>query len=150
MAETNLDQKGFKILLFANAIMILTIIVHDADHVRQAMGWSYRIGPTLWLINMLVYIPNGSALALTFLRRGSAAIATSAGSLLIAASFAETHLWRPSLQVWGIWNRSFFELGVDAISWSILAATIAVGVGSAIAGAYVAGALSERRGRPEA
>jgi hypothetical protein len=141
-----LDGKNARILIWANAIMLLVIFIHDADHIRQAINWNYTISSSLLLINSLVYIPNAAALALAAQRRGSAAILTSAGTLFLVASFAETHLWRPTLQVWGVWNKSFFELNVDAVSWVILAGTLAAGVGVAMAGAYVAGALSAQRG----
>jgi hypothetical protein len=53
--------------------------------------------------------------------------------------FVKVHLLGSAgLPIWGIWNKSFFELGADAISWSILALTAGVGM----AAAYVLGRLS--------
>ena len=57
-------------------------------------------------------------------------------------TFAKVHLLGADIPVWGIWNKSFFVLGVDAISWSVLAFTVAVGIGVGVAGAYVVGRLS--------
>lgn len=137
-----LDSKSKQILRYANLMMIVTIIIHDCDHVRQALCLNYQIGLNLWLVNISVYIPSLIALFLIFKNKKSASIATSANGLLVAAAFAEVHLWRPSLKVWGLWNKNFFLLGADAISWSILAITIFVGVGVAMAGTYVRGRTS--------
>ena len=136
-----LDDLSRKILTIANIVMLLTIVLHDADHCRQAMNWGYTIGLSLWLINCLVYIPNLVALLLTHQRHRSAALVTCISGLIIAVAFAKVHLLGSTeLPIWGIWNKSFFVLGADAISWSILAFTVGVGVG--VAGAYVMGRLS--------
>jgi len=57
-----LDNLSYKILNSANSAMLLTIVIHDADHCRQAMNWGYTIGIYLWLVNCSVYIPNIAAL----------------------------------------------------------------------------------------
>jgi hypothetical protein len=137
-----LDDLSCKILTSVNIAMLLTIVFHDADHCRQAMNWGYTIPLSLWLVNCIVYLPNGVALFLTHQRRRSAALVTCLAGLLIAVAFAKVHLLGADIPVWGIWNRSFFVLGVDAISWSILAFTVAVGIGVGVAGAYVMGRLS--------
>jgi phosphotransferase system glucose/maltose/N-acetylglucosamine-specific IIC component len=137
-----LDDLSSKILTSANSAMLLTIVFHDADHCRQAMNWGYTIPLAVWLVNCIVYLPNGVALLLTRQRRRSAALATCLAGLLIAVAFAKVHLLGADIPVWGIWNRSFFVLGVDTISWSILACTVAVGIGVGIAGVYVMGRLS--------
>jgi len=122
--------------------MSLTIIGHDMDHVRQAHHWCYTIPASLCLINLLVYAPSMLALFLTFRHKRVAALTTIFNGLFVAISFAEVHLWRPSIPVWGIWNTNFFLLGVDAISWIVLAITVFVGVGVAMAGVYVCGRQS--------
>lgn len=137
-----LDIKSKKILRNANVLMIATIIIHDSDHVRQALCLNYQIGLNLWLVNISVYVPSLVALFLIFKNKKSASIVTSVNGLLVAAAFAEVHLWRPTFKVWGLWNKNFFLLGADAISWSILAITIFVGVGVAMAGTYVCGRTS--------
>jgi len=118
------------------------IIVHDADHVRQAVNWCYTIPLSVWVVNVTVYLPGLLALWLAWCFRPTAAWATSAAGIAVAAAFAKVHLWKPFLPVWGIWNKTFLVLGVDAISWSILTLTVLTGVAVAMAGAYVAGRLS--------
>lgn len=60
-------------------------------------------------------------------------------------SFSKIHLLGASVKVWGPWNKSFFALGADALSWSVLAITVIVGVGVAMAGMYVIGLENARR-----
>ncbi|KRN29275.1 hypothetical protein IV38_GL000157 [Lactobacillus selangorensis] len=55
-------------------------------------------------------------------------MATIISGPLIAVTFLKVHLLGAWLPVWGPWNRSFFALGADKISWSILALTAVVGV----------------------
>ena len=96
-------------------------------------------------MNILVYVPGLLSLSLAWRSRPAAAWATCVGGVLVAAAFAKVHLWKPFLPVWGIWNKSFLVLGVDAVSWSILTLTVLVGVGVSLTGAFVGGRLSLRR-----
>ena len=134
-----LADRARKTILWANVAMIAMIVIHDADHVRQAANWCYTIGVQLWLVNISVYLPSLVALGLTLAGRQGGATATIVNGLLVGAAFSEVHLWRPSIPVWGIWNDNFFILGADRISWTILALTVFVGVLVACAGAYALG-----------
>jgi hypothetical protein len=71
--------------------------------------------------------------------RYSGAIVTCIGGINTGVSFSKIHLLGASVKVWGPWNKSFFALGADAISWSVLAITVAVGVGVAMTAMYVIG-----------
>ncbi len=126
----------------ADICLLAMIVVHDADHVRQAVNWCYTIPLSVWIVNVLVYVPGLLSLWLAWHWRTIAALATCVSGVLIAVAFAKVHLWKPFLPVWGIWNESFLVLGVDAISWSILTLTVLVGVGVSLAGAFVAGRIS--------
>ncbi|MFC0344359.1 hypothetical protein [Epilithonimonas hispanica] len=137
-----LDQKSKLLLKRANLIMIAMVVIHDADHIRQAICWNYTIGLEVWIVNIIVYLPSLIALYLLGKKRRSAVNATMVNGLLVASAFAKVHLWKPVIPVWGVWNRSFFELGADALSWTILVMTMFVGVGVAMTGAYVKGRLS--------
>jgi len=131
-------------LLLANCILLLVIVIHDLDHVRQARNWCYTIPGKLWLINLLAYVPNGVSLLLSWLRRTLAAPMTAFAGILIAAEFTKVHLWKPTFPVWGIWNRNFFLLQVDAGSWSILAFTVITALGVSITGVQISRAVFAR------
>jgi hypothetical protein len=137
-----MDHEARKTLLVANGAMLLMILIHDADHIRQAINWCYTIPGWLWAVNTLVYVPNGLALIAATRSWPRAPLATLVGSLLIAVNFPLLHLWKPLIPVWGIWNQSFFVLNVDQLSWIILALTVIVAVGAAIAGGWASGRAS--------
>lgn len=141
-----MEKQNKKTLIWANFIMVIMIIIHDADHVRQASCWNYTIPLLVWLVNISVYIPSIIALYLSRINKNSAAMVTVINGLLVAAAFAEVHLWRPTIPVWGIWNSNFFKLGADSISWTVLAVTVFVGVGVALTGNYVRGRMSIMKG----
>ncbi|HEQ3521871.1 TPA: hypothetical protein VGS91_004881 [Citrobacter freundii] len=138
-----LDTKTRTALIVANIVMLLAITIHDADHIRQASNWCYTITATLWFINVVVYLPSLAALVLSLRRHRLAAIATSTSALLIAILFAKVHLWKPTFNVWGIWNSTFFQLGADWISWSVLALLVLAGVEVAMTGTWVMGRVSQ-------
>lgn len=138
-APVRSDPTSRRALVIANIAMLLAITVHDADHLRQAANWCCTITTTLWIVNVSVYVPSLAALVLSIRCHRLAAVATSISALLIAFLFAKVHLWKPTFAVWGIWNRTFFELGADAISWSILTLLVLVGVAVAITGTWAMG-----------
>jgi len=126
----------------ANIMMLLAITLHDADHIRQAANWCYTITASLWIINIAVYLPSLAALALSLRRHRLASLATSISALLIAFLFAKVHLWKPTFNAWGIWNKTFFALGADWISWTVLTLLVLVGVGVAMTGTWAMGLSS--------
>ncbi|MNP35948.1 hypothetical protein D3C76_1293030 [compost metagenome] len=149
MSEKGLNGKiskeSIKILKIANIVMLLMIVIHDIDHIRQAIDWGYRFTFALLAVNCLVYLTNFIAFLLARQGRFSSAIVTCIGGINTAISFAKVHLLGPSIDVWGPWNATFFELGADAISWWILVITVAVGAGVAMAGMYVLGLEKAKR-----
>jgi formate hydrogenlyase subunit 3/multisubunit Na+/H+ antiporter MnhD subunit len=139
-----MDRESRRTMVAANVAMLAMILIHDADHVRQAYDWSYSIPGWLFAVNCLVYLPNGLSLLWTLRGRRWAPLATVVSSLFIAVNFPLLHLWKALIPVWGIWNHSFFVLHADALSWTILASTVAVGVAAAMAGAWAIGRGSQR------
>lgn len=73
--------------------------------------------------------------------RALAPFATAFGALLISTLFAKVHLWKPFFQVWGVWNRSFLDLGADALSWGILTLLVTVAAFVAMAAAWADGRI---------
>ena len=143
--KKKVNKRNKRMLVWANIVMITMILIHDADHFRQALCWNYAIPFSVKLINVLVYAPGFIALYLAARGKRFAAVATSLNGLFISTAFASVHLAGASiLPYWGVWNKSFFLLGVDTISWTILLTTVAVGVGTAMVGSFVAGRSSSR------
>lgn len=149
MSRNNMNRKisedNIRILKIANIVMLLIIVIHDSDHVRQAIGWGYRFTFALLAINCIVYVPNLVAFLLARQGRFSSAVVTCIGGINTGISFLKIHLLGASVKVWGPWNKSFFALGADALSWWILVITVAVGVGVAMAGMYVIGLENAKR-----
>ena len=138
-----MDHGNKKIIIWANIILVMMIVVHDADHFRQAICWNYPIPWSVKLINILVYVPSVVALHFARKEKKAAIPMTQINGLFIAAAFAKIHLFGASLlPYWGIWNKSFFVLGADTLSWIILAMTVATGVGVAIIARVVRHRLS--------
>jgi hypothetical protein len=148
MFTVNLQRLGARdqrLLIVSNVLMIATLVVHDLDHVRQAANWNYDIPAYLWALVLLTYVPSGVSLLLALKGSGYAAHATAAGSMLIAFEIAKLHLCGTSLEIWGVWNRSFFDLGVDAVSWGVLVGTIFCGVCASMTGVVALRRMSRLR-----
>lgn len=139
------DPLAHQILIWANLFLLFVIVVHDGDHLRQARCWHYTISPELWTINCVVYLPSLVALFASIKRFRLAPYLTSFSGIFVAAGFAEVHLYRPSIPVWGIWNQNFFQLQVDCTSWSILVMTILAGIAVGMAGAFALGRISNNK-----
>lgn len=134
-----LSKDSMNVLKIANIVLLLMILVHDGDHIRQAMGWGYRFPIALLAVNCIAYVPGLIAFLLSRQGRYSGAVLTCIAGINTGVSFTKIHLLGSSVKVWGPWNQSFFVLGADAFSWSILAITVIVGVGVGMAAVYVIG-----------
>nr|WP_137616536.1 hypothetical protein [Lactiplantibacillus nangangensis] len=106
------------------------------------MGWGYHFTLALLLVNIVVYFPNLISLVLASHGKMSGVVATLISGPLIAGAFLKLHLLGAWLPVWGPWNRSFFALGVDLISWWILAITAIAGILVGLIATYILGQLS--------
>ena len=65
-------------VIAANAAVLGMILIHDADHVRQAYHWSYTIPGWLLVVNILVYVPSGLSLLATYQGHRSGGAVSSA------------------------------------------------------------------------
>ncbi len=131
-------------LLTTDLWMLLIISIHDVDHMRQAMAWDYKFTISLVLINIIVYLPNLIAMYLVGKDKFSGIVWTAVAGPLIAVAFLKLHLLGAWIPVWGPWNQSFFALGVDKLSWWILAITAIVGVGTGMVAIYCLGRVQDR------
>lgn len=131
-------------LLNTDLALLIMITIHDFDHMRQAMNWGYTFTLLVLLVNLLVYLPGLLAIYLIGQKKYSGIIATIISGPLIALSFLKIHLFGAWLPVWGPWNKSFFALHVDELSWGILILTAIVGVIVAMIGTYFLGKENSR------
>ena len=131
-----LDQKigssYQKKLIIGAVVMIVAVLMHDGDHIRQALNWKYSIPMSLWVLNLTVYVLPVISLFLARMERYSATIVSGIAGIFTSASFLIIHLFGSASGLWGVWNYSYFELikgvtyegvfyqGVDFISWIFL------------------------------
>lgn len=127
-----LDDKTTKVLTICAVIMIVSVLIHDGDHIRQASNWGYSIPISLWVLNTTVYVLPIISLFLARMHRFSGTIVTAVAGVFTSASFLILHLCGSATGLWGVWNYSYFELikgvtyngvfyqGVDWISWVCL------------------------------
>ena len=130
--DTKLDARVVKTLTTCAVIMLVSILIHDGDHIRQAYKWTYSIPLSLWALNLTVYVLPVVSLFLARSRRFSALLVTAIAGVFTSASFVILHLCGSSTGLWGVWNFSYFELikgvtyngvfyqGVDTLSWIFL------------------------------
>ena len=85
-------------------------LLHDADHIIQARRWKYHIPLQLWIINLAVYVMPTVTEFLVKNKRNSSFGALIAGNALTSVAFLKVHLWKPTTDVWGIWNYNYFKL----------------------------------------
>ena len=132
-------------MIMANLFMLIVIAIHDMDHMRQAMEWGYVFTPQLLMVNLIVYIPNTLSFILIAKRKFAGIWASIISGVLIAGAFLKLHLLGATIKVWGPWNRSFFALHVDSLSWWMLAFTAIFGVLLSMYSCYILGREVQRR-----
>ncbi len=126
------EDKVLKRTMISALIILLSILLHDGDHIRQAFNWGYSIPLSLLVLNLTVYIFPVVSIFLIKLRRMSSTLVTAIGGVFTTAGFLTIHLKGAASGLWGVWNYSYFELikgvtwngvyyqGVDWISWVFL------------------------------
>lgn len=130
--DTKLEKRVVKTLTTCAVIMLIAILIHDGDHIRQAYKWTYSIPLSLWALNLTVYVLPVVSLFLARSRRFSALLVTGIAGIFTSASFLIIHLCGSASGLWGVWNFSYFALiegvtyngvfyqGVDTLSWIFL------------------------------
>ncbi|AEB06589.1 hypothetical protein Corgl_0471 [Coriobacterium glomerans PW2] len=127
-----LDEKTARTLAHCMIAILAAALLHDADHIRQAINWGYIIPLSVWGVNLTVYVLPAIAIFLIKMRRISAGVVTTIAGLYITVSFLMLHLLGSFTGAWGVWNNSYPALmkgvmydgvwfqGVDWISWVFL------------------------------
>lgn len=132
MLDKKLDEKRAHTMLVCGIVMVIAVLIHDGDHIRQALNWGYHIPLAIWALNLTVYIFPVVTVFLAKSKRMSATLVGAVGGIFTSASFVILHLCGSATGLWGVWNFSYFELiegvtyqgnfyqGVDWLSWVLL------------------------------
>ncbi len=130
--SVKVDDKVLKTTLVSSLVILISILLHDGDHIRQAINWGYSIPFSLLVLNLTVYIFPAVSIFLIKLKRMSSTLVTAIGGVFTTVGFLVIHLRGAASGLWGVWNYSYFELikgvvwngvfyqGVDWISWVFL------------------------------
>lgn len=132
MLDKKLDAKTVHTMLVCGIVMVIAVLLHDGDHIRQALNWGYHIPLAIWALNLTVYVFPVVTIFLAKSSRMSATLVGAIGGIFTSASFVILHLCGSATGLWGVWNFSYFELikgvtyqgnfyqGVDWLSWVLL------------------------------
>ena len=117
--DTRLDDETAAVLEKWNLVILGAALLHDADHIRQAIRWHYKIPLQLWIINLAVYVLPTVAEFLLKNKRTSSFLTVAANGIVTSAAFLKVHLFKPTTDIWGAWNYNYFK-GIDWIDWALL------------------------------
>lgn len=132
LLDKKLNGDVSKALMKCSIIILISVLMHDGDHLRQAFNWGYSIPLSLLVLNLVVYILPVVSIFLTKLKRASASLVIAFTGIFTSLGFLIIHLCGAFSGLWGVWNFSYFELikgvtwqgvyyqGVDFISWIFL------------------------------
>jgi len=101
-------------MVWINVIAIVSMAIHDADHVRQAIHMHYTIPIHVAAMLLSAYIPLFASIWWAAHRRllwATTATAVVTGGVLLLLSFV--HL----VGVEHMWGASYWKMGVDTVSW---------------------------------
>lgn len=130
--DTRMDDKIASAVNLANLLVLGATLAHDGDHIYQACRWKYKIPLPLLVINMAVYVMPAISAFLIKNKRSAAPGLVMAEGIVTSAAFLKLHLWKPTTDVWGIWNYNYFKLnkgvmydgkwmqGINWIDWALL------------------------------
>ena len=146
MLDKKLDGKTAHTMFVCGIVICCAALIHDGDHIRQALNWGYHIPLAIWALNLTVYIFQVVTIFLAKAKRMSSTLVGAIGGIFTPASFIGLHTLGSATGLWGIWNFSYFELikgvtyqgnfyqGVDWLSWVLLFHMIPCCVPSAVIG----------------
>ena len=85
--DTRLDDETAAVLEKWNLVILGAALLHDADHIRQAIRWRYKIPMQLWIINLAVYVLPTVAEFLLKNKRTSSFLTVAANGIVTSAAF---------------------------------------------------------------
>ena len=108
--DPRLDDETAAVLEKWNLAILGAALLHDADHIRQAIRWHYKIPMQLWIINLAVYVLPTVGEFLLKNKRTSSFLTVAANGIVTSAAFLKVHLFKPTTDIWGAWNYNYFKL----------------------------------------
>lgn len=102
--DTRLDDETAAVLEKWNLAILGAALLHDADHIRQAIRWHYKIPMQLWIINLAVYVLPTVGEFLLKNKRTSSFLTVAANGIVTSAAFLKVHLFKPTTDIWGARN----------------------------------------------
>ena len=119
--DTRLDDETAAVLEKWNLVILGAALLHDADHILQAIRWRYKIPMQLWIINLAVYVLPTVAEFLLKNKRVSSFLTVAANGIVTSAAFLKVHLFKPTTNIWGAWNYNYFKLAKGVWhDWALL------------------------------
>ncbi len=143
--DTRIDDETAAFIEKWNLAILAAALLHDADHIRQAVKWHYKIPLQLWIINLAVYVLPTVSEFLIRNKRSSSFMTVVSSGIVTSSAFLKVHLWKPTTDIWGVWNHNYFKLakgvwhegqfikGIDWIDWALLLDLPAVSIPACIA-----------------
>lgn len=133
LLDTKIDERTARTLMTGAIIILISVLLHDGDHIRQAFLWSTDttgkwvsqdfinsqgghigifdiLAPTLLVLNLTVYILPVVSIFLIKSRRFSSMLVLAIAGVFTSASFLILHLCGSATGLWGYWNVSYIEL----------------------------------------
>ena len=104
MLDKKLDEKTAHTMFVCGIVMVVAVLIHDGDHIRQALNWGYHIPLAIWALNLTVYIFPVVTIFLAKSRRMSATLVGAIGGIFTPASFLGLHLFGSATGLWGVEN----------------------------------------------
>ena len=83
MLDKKLDEKTSHTMFLCGIVMVIAVLIHDGDHIRQALNWGYHIPLAIWALNLTVYIFPVITIFLAKSRRMSATLVGAIGGILL-------------------------------------------------------------------
>lgn len=81
MLDKKLDEKTAHTMFVCGIVMVIAVLLHDGDHIRQALNWGYHIPIAIWALNLTVYIFPVVTIFLAKSRRMSATLVGAIGGI---------------------------------------------------------------------
>ena len=90
LLDTRLSDKIAKKMCTCAVIMLIAVLIHDGDHIRQAYKWTYSIPLSLWALNLTVYVLPVVSIFLAKSKRFSATLVSAIAGVFTSASLSCT------------------------------------------------------------